>query len=78
MHVIELGAQPGDSDIHQISWCAERMFATFNLLLTSHWRVLFFSGKPGFTKKQADLFFPPDFADDFPVAMQVELLAFLP
>lgn len=29
------------------------------------------SGKPGFTKKQADLFFPPDFADDFPVAMQV-------
>ncbi|KAJ7546238.1 hypothetical protein O6H91_08G031500 [Diphasiastrum complanatum] len=30
-------------------------------------------GKPGFTKKQADLFFPPDFADDFPVAMQVSL-----
>ncbi|KAL5974984.1 hypothetical protein ACLOJK_031660 [Asimina triloba] len=29
------------------------------------------SGKPGFSKKQADLFFPPDFADDFPVAMQV-------
>ncbi|XP_058113390.1 clathrin heavy chain 1-like isoform X3 [Magnolia sinica] len=27
-------------------------------------------GKPGFTNKQADLFFPPDFADDFPVAMQ--------
>ncbi|XP_058080186.1 uncharacterized protein LOC131228513 isoform X2 [Magnolia sinica] len=27
-------------------------------------------GQPGFTKKQADLFFPPDFADDFPVAMQ--------
>lgn len=30
-----------------------------------------FTGKPSFTKKQADLFFPPDFADDFPVAMQV-------
>ena len=30
-----------------------------------------FPGKPGFTKKQADLFFPPDFADDFPVSMQV-------
>lgn len=29
------------------------------------------TGKPGFSKKQADLFFPPDFADDFPVAMQV-------
>lgn len=29
------------------------------------------SGKPSFSKKQADLFFPPDFADDFPVAMQV-------
>lgn len=36
------------------------------------------SGKPSFTKKQADLFFPPDFADDFPVAMQVlNLLMFL-
>ncbi|KAK6156114.1 hypothetical protein DH2020_010362 [Rehmannia glutinosa] len=31
-------------------------------------------GKPSFTKKQADLFFPPDFADDFPVAMQLGLL----
>ncbi|KAI7992761.1 Clathrin heavy chain 1 [Camellia lanceoleosa] len=29
-------------------------------------------GKPVFSKKQADLFFPPDFVDDFPVAMQVE------
>lgn len=29
------------------------------------------SGKASFTKKQADLFFPPDFADDFPVSMQV-------
>jgi hypothetical protein len=29
------------------------------------------AGKVPFTKKQADLFFPPDFADDFPVAMQV-------
>ncbi|KAL2549735.1 Clathrin heavy chain 1 [Forsythia ovata] len=28
-------------------------------------------GKPSFTKKQADLFFPPDFTDDFPVAMQI-------
>lgn len=31
----------------------------------------FIAGKPGFSKKQADLFFPPDFQDDFPVAMQV-------
>jgi len=31
-------------------------------------------GKPGFSKKQADLFFPPDFQDDFPVAMQVSIL----
>ncbi|KAI8020025.1 Clathrin heavy chain 2 [Camellia lanceoleosa] len=29
------------------------------------------SGKPAFSKKQADLFFPPDFVDDFPVAMQI-------
>ncbi|KAF9611320.1 hypothetical protein IFM89_030109 [Coptis chinensis] len=28
-------------------------------------------GKQAFTKKQADLFFPPDFIDDFPVAMQI-------
>jgi hypothetical protein len=33
----------------------------------------FLAGKPGFSKKQADLFFPPDFQDDFPVAMQVLL-----
>lgn len=33
---------------------------------------IFLLGKPSFTKKQADLFFPPDFADDFPVSMQVE------
>ncbi|CAN6483932.1 unnamed protein product [Victoria cruziana] len=32
---------------------------------------VFGSGKPSFTKKQADLFFPPDFADDFPVSMQI-------
>lgn len=39
---------------------------------------IIFAGKPSFTKKQADLFFPPDFADDFPVAMQVsELLMFV-
>lgn len=28
-------------------------------------------GGAGFTKKQADLFFPQEFADDFPVSMQV-------
>ncbi|KAM7256318.1 hypothetical protein ACFE04_012059 [Oxalis oulophora] len=28
-------------------------------------------GKTSFSKKQADLFFPPDFADDFPVSMQI-------
>jgi hypothetical protein len=27
-------------------------------------------------KKQAELFFPPDFADDFPVSMQVRLSKF--
>jgi len=36
-----------------------------------------FIGRPSFTKKQADLFFPPDFADDFPVAMQVQKLLVL-
>ncbi|KAL5997905.1 hypothetical protein ACLOJK_008839 [Asimina triloba] len=29
------------------------------------------TGKPSFTKKQSDLLFPPDFADDFPVSMQI-------
>ena len=28
-------------------------------------------GQPGFAKKEADLFFAPDFADDFPVGLQV-------
>ncbi|KAK4760011.1 hypothetical protein SAY87_023142 [Trapa incisa] len=27
--------------------------------------------KPSFMKKRVDLFFPPDFADDFPVSMQI-------
>ena len=34
----------------------------------------FLPGMLSFTKKQADLFFPPDFSDDFPVAMQVNKL----
>ena len=29
------------------------------------------AGKTPFTKKQAELFFPPEFADDFPVSMQI-------
>lgn len=37
--------------------------------------LIYLLGKPSFTKKQADLFFPPDFADDFPVAMQVSFLS---
>lgn len=45
-----------------------------HLLYCSYSVVLVFAGKPSFTKKQADLFFPPDFADDFPVAMQVPTL----
>ncbi len=32
--------------------------------------ILFVSGAPPL-KKQAELFFPPEFADDFPVAMQI-------
>ncbi|GBG80598.1 hypothetical protein CBR_g31057 [Chara braunii] len=42
--------------------------------LTSKLHVIELGAQPGkgtFQKKQADLFFPPDFADDFPVAMQV-------
>ena len=31
----------------------------------------YIAGKASFTKKKADLSFLPDFADDFPVAMQV-------
>lgn len=41
------------------------------LLLVPSNNALILAGKPSFTKKQADLFFPPDFTDDFPVAMQV-------
>ncbi|KAL3681952.1 hypothetical protein R1sor_024908 [Riccia sorocarpa] len=52
-------------------------FATKTVIngqLTSKLHVIELGAQPGkvaFTKKQADLFFPPDFADDFPVAMQI-------
>ncbi|KAI4382760.1 hypothetical protein MLD38_008678 [Melastoma candidum] len=40
--------------------------------ITSKLHVIELGAQPAlFTKKQADLFFPPDFADDFPVAMQI-------
>eukprot|EP00271_Cylindrocystis_brebissonii_P014176 TRINITY_DN35436_c0_g1_i1.p1 TRINITY_DN35436_c0_g1~~TRINITY_DN35436_c0_g1_i1.p1 ORF type:complete len:1694 (-),score=426.59 TRINITY_DN35436_c0_g1_i1:500-5581(-) len=42
--------------------------------LTSKLHVIELGAQPGrtpFAKRQADLFFPPDFADDFPVAMQI-------
>ncbi|XP_063938999.1 clathrin heavy chain 1-like isoform X9 [Daucus carota subsp. sativus] len=41
---------------------------------TSKLHIIELGAQPGiaaFTKKQADLFFSPDFADDFPVAVQV-------
>ncbi|KAM7265861.1 hypothetical protein ACFE04_003544 [Oxalis oulophora] len=48
---------------------------TFNAgQVTSKLHVIELGAQPGkasFSKKQADLFFPPDFADDFPVAMQI-------
>ena len=47
------------------------VLASYNLLATSGIWLRWLSGKPSFSKKQADLFFPPDFADDFPVSMQV-------
>ncbi|GFY82126.1 clathrin, heavy chain [Actinidia rufa] len=34
-------------------------------------RIMSKTRRPSFTKKQADLFFPPDFGDDFHVAMQI-------
>lgn len=43
-------------------------------LMCIAWTMLAYIGKAAFTKKQADLFFPPDFNDDFPVAMQVIIL----
>ncbi|CAM6119092.1 unnamed protein product [Calypogeia fissa] len=52
-------------------------FATKTVIngqLTSKLHVIELGAQPGkaaFAKKQADLFFPPDFADDFPVAMQI-------
>ncbi|KAG5064403.1 hypothetical protein JHK85_005586 [Glycine max] len=59
LHVIELGAQPDKSVLYA------------DLVLSLYLTNFNFPGKPSFTKKQADLFFPPDFADDFPVAMQI-------
>lgn len=52
-------------------------FATKSIVasqLVSKLHIIELGAQPGrqpFTKKNADLFFPPDFADDFPVAMQI-------
>jgi hypothetical protein len=35
----------------------------------------FIAGKPGFSEKQAYIFFPPGVQDDFPVAMQVHFMS---
>ncbi|KAK1270290.1 Clathrin heavy chain 2 [Acorus gramineus] len=64
LHVIELGAQPG-------AWRSEMIARRWGECLEPRWYAGALNGKPGFSKKQADLFFPPDFADDFPVAMQI-------
>eukprot|EP00884_Botryococcus_braunii_P006634 jgi/Botrbrau1/15972/Bobra.0294s0010.1 len=50
---------------------AQKTFA--NNTMTSKLHVIELGSQPGATpmKRQAELFFPPEFADDFPVAMQV-------
>ncbi|KAK9810517.1 hypothetical protein WJX72_012055 [[Myrmecia] bisecta] len=50
---------------------AQKTFA--NGVLTSKLHVIELGGAPGSPplKRQAELFFPPEFADDFPVAMQI-------
>lgn len=62
------------STIVAISYFFFRTRAFSNVSFFVQTLLVSLSGKPGFTKKQADLFFPPDFADDFPVAMQVPFL----
>ena len=71
LHVIELGAQPGMPDYNASSaqskiLCRAALFR--NVLGCATPRLL--AGSPPL-KKQAELFFPPEFADDFPVAMQI-------
>ncbi|KAL6838211.1 hypothetical protein ACP4OV_031973 [Aristida adscensionis] len=62
LHIIELGAQPGSEPPHHQRGTDLKL--TFKRHMGLYW-------KPGFSKKQADLLFPLDFQDDFPVAMQV-------
>lgn len=57
--------------VTELSWMFPAFCFLYYLLVLI--MDIFFSGKPSFTKKQADLFFPPDFADDFPVSMQVSV-----
>ncbi|KAF8365209.1 hypothetical protein HHK36_032781 [Tetracentron sinense] len=38
---------------------------------TIHILRIVLAAKPAFTRKPSRSFFPPDFADDFPVAMQI-------
>ncbi|CAA2983839.1 clathrin heavy chain 1 [Olea europaea subsp. europaea] len=58
-------------DMNMPSQPLRRPITADSALMNPNTRILALKGKPSFTKKQADLFFPPDFADDFPVAMQM-------
>lgn len=60
----------------KMAWILIFRFGIIYIYFTVWYIGKFFTGKPGFSKKQADLFFPPDFADDFPVAMQVSSVVF--
>ncbi|PWZ44489.1 Clathrin heavy chain 1 [Zea mays] len=76
--LVLIGIAPGAPERSQALEAHAASFATFKTTnagqITSKLHVIELGaqpGKPGFSKKQADLFFPPDFQDDFPVAMQV-------
>ncbi|EIE26635.1 clathrin heavy chain [Coccomyxa subellipsoidea C-169] len=62
---------PGSQTPSTVISFAQKTFA--NGVLTSKLHVIELGAAPGTAplKKQAELFFPPEFADDFPVAMQI-------
>ena len=63
---------PGNAEASQLIAFAKK--ALVNGVVESKLHIIELGARPGaqpFTKRAADVFFPPDFADDFPVSMQV-------
>ena len=78
LHVIEVGAPPAGNQVQSLLYT--KIYTDSNSLMTKTKTHLFFFFKfktrlklnfQPFTKRQSDVFFPAEAANDFPVAMQI-------